>query len=136
MQTSNTNHLTEKQIRESSSVYSPKELVDIMLSKIDDKYWSDPTKTFCDPTCGTGAIIIPILDKRVKYGVDALTALKTMYGNELIKESYDILMCNLEEWAKIHNITDTSWKDNFFNMDVHAWFKLIEDKSSVEDFFE
>lgn len=121
-----TTHLTKEQIKKTGSFYTPLCIVEKLMSKIDDETWSDPTKTFCDPTCGTGAIIIPMLDNRVKHGVDATTALKTMYGNELIKESYDILMKNLEDWATTHGVTDSSWKDNFYNMDVFEWLKLLE----------
>lgn len=102
-------HLDKETIKKTGSIYTPLHIVEKMMAKVEDKFWSDPTKTFCDPTCGTGAIIIPMLDNRVKHGIDPTVALKTMYGNELLKESYDILMKNLEDWASVHGVTDTSW---------------------------
>lgn len=88
-------HLDTDTIKKTGSIYTPLEIVEKMMAKVEDEFWSDPTKTFCDPTCGTGAIIIPMLDNRVKHGIDPTVALKTMYGNELLKESYDILMKKL-----------------------------------------
>ena len=119
-------HLDKETKKKTGSFYTPLCIVEQMMSKIEDATWSDPTKTFCDPTCGTGNIIIPMLDNRVKHGIDPTVALKTMYGNELLKDSYDILMKNLEEWAHEHNVTDTSWKENFYNMDVFEWVKLVD----------
>ena len=119
-------HLDKETKKKTGSIYTPLCIVEQLMSKIEDATWSDPTKTFCDPTCGTGAIIIPMLDNRVKHGIDPTVALKTMYGNELLKDSYDILLQNLEEWAHEHNVTDTSWKENFYNMDVFEWVKLVD----------
>lgn len=131
-------HLDTDTIKKTGSIYTPLEIVEKMMAKVEDEFWSDPTKTFCDPTCGTGAIIIPMLDNRVKHGIDPTVALKTMYGNELLKDSYDILMKNLEEWALTHNVTDTSWKENFYNMDFFQFIKLVDDpdKAPLEGFFE
>ena len=64
MLTNNT-HLTKEQIKKTGSFYTPLCVVEKLMSKIDDETCSDTTKTFCDPTCGTGAIIIPIADKVV-----------------------------------------------------------------------
>lgn len=132
------NHLDKDTIKKTGSIYTPLEIVEKMMAKVEDEFWSDPTKTFCDPTCGTGAIIIPMLDNRVKHGIDPTVALKTMYGNELLKDSYDILMKNLEDWALAHNVTDTSWKENFYNEDFFVFIKRVEDpdKEPLEGFFE
>lgn len=125
MQTDNI-HLDKDTIKKTCSIYTPLNIVEKMMSKVEDEFWSDKSKTFCDPTCGVGNIIIPMLDNRVKHGIDPTIALKTMYGNELLKESYDILMKNLEEWALAHNVTDTSWKENFYNLDFFKFIKLVD----------
>lgn len=132
------NHLDKDTIKKTGSIYTPLDIVEKMMAKVEDEFWSDPTKTFCDPTCGTGAIIIPMLDNRVKHGIDPTVALKTMYGNELLTGSYDILMKNLHEWSNNHNVIDTSWKENFYNMDFFDFIKLVDDPDKVplEDFFE
>lgn len=131
-------HLDTEVKKKTGSIYTPLDIVEKMMAKVEDEIWSDPTKTFCDPTCGVGNIIIPMLDNRVKHGIDPTIALKTMYGNELLKDSYDILMKNLEEWALAHNVTDTSWKENFYNLDFFKFIELVDspDKASLEDFFE
>lgn len=131
-------HLDTNTKKKTGSIFTPLYIVEKMMAKIPDEEWSNPSKTFCDPTCGVGNIIIPMLDNRVKHGIDPTVALKTMYGNELLKDSYDILMENLQEWANNHNVTDTSWKENFYNMDFFEWIKLVEsaEKSELEGFFE
>lgn len=135
----NNEHITDKDLKQKTgSIYTPLDIVEKMMAKVEDEFWADPTKTFCDPTCGVGNIIIPMLDNRIKHGIDPTTALKTMYGNELLKDSYDILMKNLEEWALAHNVTDTSWKENFYNEDFFQFIKRVEDpdKAPLEGFFE
>ncbi len=131
-------HLDTDTKKKTGSIFTPLYIVEKMMAKIPDEEWSNPTKTFCDPTCGVGNIIIPMLDNRVKHGIDPTIALKTMYGNELLKDSYDILMENLQEWADEHNVSDTSWKENFYNMDFFEWIKLVDDpdKAPLEGFFE
>lgn len=130
-------HIDTETRKKTGSIFTPLYIVEKMMSKVPDELWKDPSKTFCDPTCGVGNIIIPMLDNRVKHGIDPTVALKTMYGNELLKESYDILMTNLQEWADKHGVTDTSWKENFYNMDFFEWIKLVDNPiSDMYDFME
>lgn len=121
----NNEHIDTEIKKKTGSIYTPLDIVEKMMSKVEDEFWLDPTKTFCDPTCGVGNIIIPMLDNRVKHGIDPTTALKTMYGNELLKSSYDILMQNLQEWTDKHGVTETSWKENFYNEDFFIFIQRI-----------
>ena len=131
----NNEHISYEVKQKTGSIYTPLDIVEKMMSKVEDEFWSDTTKTFCDPTCGVGNIIIPMLDNRVKHGIDPTTALKTMYGNELLKSSYDILLENLEEWANAHNVTDKSWKENFYNEDFFVFIQRIR-TDIIDDFLD
>lgn len=69
--------------KKTGSIYTPLYIVEKMMAKVDDSMWSDSTKTFCDPTCGVGNIIIPMLDNRVKHGIDPTTAATKVFFNKL-----------------------------------------------------
>ena len=128
-------HLSDQQIKQTGSIYTPPNIVEKMMDMVSEEDWCDNDKSFCDPTCGVGNIIIPMLDNRVKHGINPTVALKTMYGNELVKETFEVLMENLNEWARQHDVTDDSWKKNFTNMDVFEWIRLQENEE-LDKFLE
>jgi hypothetical protein len=46
-------------------------------------------------------------------------------------------MNNLQEWADQHGVTDTSWKENFYNEDFFKWIERVEDPTvGINDFLE
>ena len=131
----NNEHLDKQTIKQTGSVYTPLEVVKQMLDMVDEEQWRDPHKVFCDPTCGVGNIIIPMLDRRVELGIEPTVALNTMVGNELVPKTYEVLMDNLHEWAREHNVVSTDWEQNFTNMDFFEWVKLYKSEP-VDEFLQ
>lgn len=62
-------------------------IVQRMCNKIDDETWSDNTKTFLEPSFGDGNFVCYIIWNRIQHGVDWETALKTLYGVELMADN-------------------------------------------------
>ena len=112
-------------------VWTPSSVVKLMMSKVDDSIWSNPTKTFLDPTMGSGNIILNILENRiVNHKVKPIAALKTCYGIELDKDTLVFAKKRIKEY--IAQFTNENIDDilkhnfvhsNFFDWDIENWRK-------------
>ena len=67
--------------------FTPYPIVKRMCDKIPDEDWSDPTKTFLESSFGSGQFVVYIVWNRIQHGVDWETALKTLYGVELMADN-------------------------------------------------
>lgn len=67
--------------------FTPYSIVKKMADKISDEDWSDPDKTFLEPTFGNGQFVCFIVYKRLTGNVDWKTALETLYGVELMEDN-------------------------------------------------
>lgn len=67
--------------------FTPYSIVKRMCDKIPDEDWSDSTKTFLEPSFGSGQFVVYIVWNRIQHGIDWQTALKTLYGVELMADN-------------------------------------------------
>lgn len=82
---------SKKRAKDNNEVFTPTELVRDILAKYPDEYFADPTKTFLDPSCGDGQILLEVVLKKVKHGCTLEQALSTTYGVE--KEPDNAELC-------------------------------------------
>ena len=68
----------------SQEFFTPYSIVKRMADKIPDSDWSDPNKTFLESSFGNGQFVVYIVWNRIQHGIDWETALKTLYGVELM----------------------------------------------------
>ena len=68
----------------SQEFFTPYSIVKRMCDKIPDEDWADPTKTFLESSFGSGQFVVYIVWNRIQHGIDWQTALKTLYGVELM----------------------------------------------------
>ena len=84
-----TNYATETRVarrktgKKTQEFFTPYSIVKRMCDKITDEDWSDPTKTFLEPSFGSGQFVVYIVWNRIQHGIDWQTALNTLYGVEL-----------------------------------------------------
>lgn len=71
----------------SQEFFTPYSIVKRMCDKIPDSDWSNPTKTFLEPSFGSGQFVVYIVWNRIQHGVDLETALNTLYGVELMADN-------------------------------------------------
>ena len=64
--------------------FTPFSIVHKMCNMISDEDWADPEKTWLEPCMGDGNFICYIIWNRIQHGIDWQTALKTLYGVELM----------------------------------------------------
>ena len=72
----------------------------------DPTAFSDPTKTFIDPTgCGDGQFLGEVLIRKMENGIDFETALGSIYGVDLMEDNVELcrerLLCGREDLRHI-----------------------------------
>ena len=72
--------------------FTPFSIVQKMCDKIPDSDWADPEKTWLEPCMGDGNFVCYIIWNRIQHGIDWQTALKTLYGVELMFDN--VLECH------------------------------------------
>lgn len=78
-------------VKETAEVFTPTPLVQEMLDKLeeqDSELFSNPTKTFCEPSCGDGQFLSEVVIRKMeKSGCTLEQALSTTYGVELMEDN-------------------------------------------------
>ena len=93
-----TNYATDTRVarrktgKNTNEFFTPYSIVKRMADKIPDDDWADPTKTFLESSFGNGQFCCYIVWNRIQHGIDWQTALKTLYGVELMADN--VLECH------------------------------------------
>ena len=91
--------------KETGEVFTPTPLVQEMLDKLPEEVFTNPTKTFLDPSCGDGQFLAEVLIRKLENNIPYDQALSTIYGVDLmadnIKLCQDRLLCNQEQYRHI-----------------------------------
>ena len=88
-----TNYATDTRVarrktgKKTNEFFTPYSIVKRMADKIPDEDWADPTKTFLESSFGNGQFVVYIVWNRIQHGIDWETALKTLYGVELMADN-------------------------------------------------
>ena len=92
-------------INSTAEVFTPTPLVLEILDTLDQSLFTDPTKTFLDPTCGDGQFLGEVLIRKVGNGIDFETAVGSIYGVDLMKDNVELcrerLLCGREDLRHI-----------------------------------
>lgn len=68
-------------------VFTPIELVNKILDKLPEELWQ-PGKTFCDPACGNGNMLVCVLERKLKiYKHNTLASLQSIYGVDIMQDN-------------------------------------------------
>lgn len=78
-------------IKQTAEIFTPTWLVQEMLDKLEEEdptTFSDPTKTYLDPSCGDGQFLTEVVIRKMgRSGCDLKQALQTTYGVELMEDN-------------------------------------------------
>lgn len=84
---------SKQRVRERGEVFTAKREVKAMCDLIpEDEIWSDITKTFLEPACGTGNFLVEIFGRKLKYCKDerdGLKALASIVGIDIAEDNVD-----------------------------------------------
>ena len=102
-----------------------------LIEKVDLKDWSE-TSTFIDSSCGTGNILIGILNEKISRGHDPIVALSTIYGIDIFEDN--VLACH----KRLRQIVLPLCPDRIDEIDVILQKNIVVGNSltdSYEDLF-
>lgn len=147
----------------SAEDFTPASLVNEMLDKLNEygkESWEEG-KTFCDPACGNGNMLVEVLKRKISLGHNPKEAIKTIFGTDIMSDNirecrlrllkivYDSGVTIDEELVKVvfNQIVWTSLKkykngslDYKFNFpkktstkDVVSWVKGINEDGWLND---
>jgi hypothetical protein len=119
---------SKKRIKKTGEVFTPEWLVDEMLDRLPLDLFKDPSKTYLDPACGTGNILVRVINKKIENGLTPLQALQSTYGVDLMVDNVKECRTRLMEAA---GVTDQKYMDLLKTTIVRG--NTLED--SVEDLF-
>ena len=92
-------------VKATGEVFTPTPLVQEMLEQIPITQFTDPTKTFLDPSCGDGQFLGEVLIRKMENGLTFEQALSTVYGVDLMPDNVDEcrkrLLCGREDLRHI-----------------------------------
>lgn len=95
----------EVRVKQTQEVFTPTPLVQDVLDEFGSEAFTDPTKTFIDPSCGDGQFLGEVLIRKIEHGHDFEEALSTIFGVDFmadnVKLCQDRLLCGREDLRHI-----------------------------------
>lgn len=88
--------------KQTAEDFTPPKLVNEMLDKLPNEVWSD-NKTFIDPACGNGNMLVEVLKRKLSKGHKPIEALKTIYGTDIMIDNIREARLRLLKVALNHN---------------------------------
>ncbi len=80
---------SKERAKKHGEVFTPMELVEKMLDRLPLDMWADPSKTFCDPACGNGNLLVGVLQRKLKAKHTRRQALSTVYGVDIMPDNVE-----------------------------------------------
>tara|TARA_B110000503_G_scaffold86375_1_gene131493 strand:- start:341 stop:811 length:471 start_codon:yes stop_codon:yes gene_type:complete len=95
----------ENRVKITNEVFTPTSRVMTDLDKLPTIFFSNPSKTFQDQSCGDGQFLSEVLIRKLEHGIDFELALSTIYGVDLmpdnVKLCQDRLLCGRDDLRHI-----------------------------------
>lgn len=92
-------------VKATGEIFTPTPLVQEILDQLPAEVFTNPAKTFLDPTCGDGQFLGEVLIRKVENGIPFEQALQTIYGVDLMQDNVDLcrerLLCGREDLRSI-----------------------------------
>jgi hypothetical protein len=76
-----------QRVKATGEVFTPTPLVQEMLDQLPSEVFTDPTKTFLEPSCGDGQFLSEVIIRKMENGSTYEQALSTTYGVDLMEDN-------------------------------------------------
>lgn len=120
MKKTNSTHHEKRQKRknETSEDFTPKSLVLKMVDELPIGFFTCETKTFLDPACGNGNILVVVLQKKLDKKHNPLKAIQSIYGCDIMQDNIKECRLRLLKVLQINGIkiTEETIKAVFTNI--------------------
>jgi hypothetical protein len=116
----------KERIKETGEVFTPAELVEIVLQEIferDPFSFTDKDATWCDPTCGDGNFLVAVLKWKLRHNKERAEGketpicdiLRSIYGLDLLEENTKqavkrMINVIVEEFGEITENTERNYR--------------------------
>lgn len=77
----------KSRVKATGEVFTPTPLVQEILDQLPPDQFTDPQKTFLDPSCGDGQFLSEVIIKKIENGSTYEQALSTTYGVDLMPDN-------------------------------------------------
>lgn len=111
-------HRRQQRKKSTAEEFTPPELVNEMLNKLPSEVWIDPTKTFIDPSGGSGNFVVEVLRRKLKNNHAPLQALSTIYSVELLQDNVEEMKQRLLELLPPLSDTDLAKAKEIINHNI------------------
>lgn len=95
----------QSRVKDTGEIFTPTKLVQDILDTLDQSVFTDPTKTFLEPSCGDGQFLGEVLIRKIENGSTFEQALSTVYGVDLMEDNVELcrerLLCGREDLRHI-----------------------------------
>lgn len=92
-------------VKATAEIFTPTPLVREILDHLPPEVFTDPTKTFLDPSCGDGQFLSEVLIRKMENGIPFEQAVSTLYGVDImpdnVEECRNRLLCGCEDLRSI-----------------------------------
>jgi type I restriction-modification system DNA methylase subunit len=120
---------------ENGEVFTPAYIVDEMLELLPDGILNDSSKTFLDPTCGNGNILVRILERRLELGLDPKESAETLYGYDLMQDNVDECIERINKLVPNANMKNNILQKDFFTVRWNEDFVQSDSIHTTSDLF-
>jgi len=82
---------SKERIKQTAEIFTPAWLVNEMLDKLQEygPESFEEGKTFLDPACGNGNMLVEVLKRKILLGHDKTNAISTVYGTDIMRDNID-----------------------------------------------
>ncbi len=77
----------KSRVKATGEVFTPTPLVQEMLDQLPTEVFTDPNKTFLEPSCGDGQFLSEVVIRKMENGSTYEQALSTVYGIDLMEDN-------------------------------------------------
>jgi hypothetical protein len=77
----------KSRVKATGEVFTPTSLVQEILDQLPEDQYTDPNKTFLDPSCGDGQFLSEVIIKKMESRSTYEQALSTTYGVDLMEDN-------------------------------------------------
>jgi hypothetical protein len=88
-------------VKETQEVFTPTKMVNDLIDQLPQELFADANQPVIDNSCGDGQFLSEALIRKVEAGIDFETALRTIYGVDMMQDNVDLcrerLLCGRED---------------------------------------
>jgi type I restriction-modification system DNA methylase subunit len=95
----------KSRVKATGEVFTPTPLVQEVLDQLPKELFTNPNKTFLEPSCGDGQFLGEVLIRKIENGSTFEQALSNLYGVDLMEDNVELcrkrLLCGREDLRHI-----------------------------------